>query len=144
MFIDEALYKKIIQSIPILCVDLVVKKANKYLLLLRKNEPLKDHYYLPGGRINLGESISKAASRKLFEETGIVLDNFKIFGIYQDSFNKNSFDSNVLYHTVSIVFSCEVDLHEIILDEQSSDYLWADELPKRFIDNCMLVSNNFV
>jgi colanic acid biosynthesis protein WcaH len=48
--VDE--YQKIVEQIPIVCVDAVImNRKGQYLLVRRKNEPLKGEFWLPGGRI---------------------------------------------------------------------------------------------
>ena len=48
MNIPDKIYAEIVQNVPILCVDLLIKdESGSYLLLKRKNEPLKNEYYLP-------------------------------------------------------------------------------------------------
>lgn len=51
MFIPENDYKKILSTMPILCVDLIIFFDGKCLLLKKKNEPAKGQYWFPGGRV---------------------------------------------------------------------------------------------
>ena len=50
---------------------LVLSDQNQLLLGKRKNDPQKGHWCLPGGFIELGESMEQAALRELKEETGL-------------------------------------------------------------------------
>jgi mutator protein MutT len=50
---------------------LVLRDQNQLLLGKRKNDPQKGHWCLPGGFIELGESMDQAALRELKEETGL-------------------------------------------------------------------------
>ncbi|MBC8445862.1 MAG: NUDIX domain-containing protein [Chloroflexi bacterium] len=53
-----------------------LEKDDKVLLGLRKDQPLKiyrDHWDLPGGRIELGETVEEALVREFLEETGLVI-----------------------------------------------------------------------
>ena len=52
------------------------------MLIKRKNPPYKDNWAIPGGFVNIDESVDTAAKRELKEETGIdcYLEQFKVFG----------------------------------------------------------------
>jgi 8-oxo-dGTP pyrophosphatase MutT (NUDIX family) len=53
-----------------------LEKDDKVLLGLRKGQPSKiypNHWDLPGGRIESGESVEKALVREFLEETGLVI-----------------------------------------------------------------------
>jgi 8-oxo-dGTP diphosphatase len=50
---------------------LVLNEQRQLLLGRRKNDPQKGHWCLPGGFIELGESMEQAALRELKEETGL-------------------------------------------------------------------------
>ena len=138
MIIKEDLYKEIIQALPVLCVDLLIKNSDgKYLLHLRDNEPLKNEWWVPGGRVYKEEKIQSAASRKCKEELGLVITNWKIVGIYEDTYDKISFNTPTIFHGVSIVLTApkDVDENQIILDEQSSKWAYRKKLPQRFLSN---------
>lgn len=132
-------YKKIIKSMPILCIDvIIINPQKKYLLVKRKNEPLKSEYWIPGGRIFHYENINNGIDRILHNEVNIIANDLKKFfiGVYQDFFNENSFESNTKYHTISIVFQINIDnKFQIKLDNQSENYIWSDKLPNRFVNN---------
>jgi len=54
--IQENLYKKILEYLPILCVDVIIKDLNGSILLIkRNNEPLKGEWWVIGGRVLHGE-----------------------------------------------------------------------------------------
>jgi len=135
MILPEKIYKEIISNIPILCVDIILtNNNNKFLLIKRNNEPLKNEWWIVGGRVHFFENLQSAIIRKAQEEVGISLDNIKFYGLYEDFFDNNAF-SNSNYHTLSIVFHSTIsDKTMINLDDQSDDYKWADSLPKRLED----------
>ena len=58
---------------PALAVGAVVFKDNRVLLVKRGNPPAKGVWAIPGGRVELGETLKTAAEREIFEETGIVI-----------------------------------------------------------------------
>ena len=90
--IEEKLYKKIQEVLPICCVDVVILNKNKeFLLLKRKNEPAKDQWWVPGGRIKKGEKTEKAVLRKVKEETGLNIKIKKMLGVKETIFKKGFF-----------------------------------------------------
>ena len=136
--IPEKLYREIISVLPILTVDIVIRnEAGQVLLARRKNEPIKGHWWVIGGRILSGESARKACIRKTFEETGLKIDEIKFLGFYEDVFNKNAFDIDKPYHTLSLAFETHVSVKQvdktILLDSQHSEWARFDELPDGFI-----------
>ena len=56
-YIEEKDYIKIMQTIPVVCVDaLIQNKKQEFLLVKRDNEPLKGKFWMPGGRLHKGET----------------------------------------------------------------------------------------
>lgn len=56
---------------PVPAAIAVVVHDRKVLLVRRANPPDVGYWGFPGGKINVGEGIAQAATRELFEETGI-------------------------------------------------------------------------
>ena len=133
MIIEEELYRTILRSVPIACVDVVIRNpSGRYLLVRRKNEPLAGEWWVVGGRVHHGETLLDAVSRKMREEVGVVAAGPVFMGVYEDRFDRNAFDVGE-YHTVSMVFGVEIGAAPSIrLDCQSDDWKWATTLPKRF------------
>ncbi len=56
---------------PILAVGGVVVDGGRVLLVKRANPPSQGLWAIPGGRVELGESLAQAVEREFFEETGL-------------------------------------------------------------------------
>jgi 8-oxo-dGTP diphosphatase len=70
---------------PGLTVDCVVFDADDRLLLIRRaRPPFQDRYALPGGFVDVGETVQAAALRELKEETGIDGAIVRLIGVYSD------------------------------------------------------------
>ena len=59
------------------------KDGQMYVLLIQRgNEPYKGYWAFPGGFLNMDETVAHCAERELEEETGIVLTEMQLVGIY--------------------------------------------------------------
>jgi 8-oxo-dGTP diphosphatase len=70
---------------PALAADCIVFDAEDRLLLIRrKYEPFKGLHALPGGFVELGETVDTAARRELQEETSLQAGALRLIGVYSD------------------------------------------------------------
>ena len=132
-YIEQNIYKKFIQNLPLCCVDLVVKNNKRFLLVKRKQLPLKNKWYIPGGRLFLNESLISAAKRKLREELGIKkIKSIKPLGTEGTKFKKGRF--NLPLYSVNTVFLVEIDhlqAKNIKLDLVNHlDYKWLTTISR--------------
>ena len=65
--INNIKYKKILEYIPICCVDVVICHFNKILFVKRNTEPAKNEWWFPGGRVYKNEMLEETAIRKAYE-----------------------------------------------------------------------------
>jgi 8-oxo-dGTP diphosphatase len=70
---------------PLLAADGVVLDAEgRVLLVRRKNPPFRGRYALPGGFVDIGETVEEACRRELLEETGVKAGKLRLVGVYSD------------------------------------------------------------
>jgi GDP-mannose mannosyl hydrolase len=120
---------------PLLCVDGVLRDSSgRVLLVKRSNEPLKNHWWVPGGRVLKGETLQRAFRRKMHEELGLRVKKMHCLGYYEAvDMHHGGIDSNGgRLHSVSVVFESVVDGANVTLDSQSSDWGYFKQLPTRF------------
>ncbi|TXT54938.1 MAG: Bifunctional NMN adenylyltransferase/Nudix hydrolase [Candidatus Thorarchaeota archaeon] len=65
-------------------VDTVILDQDRIVLVKRKNEPYKGMWVFPGGFVDYGETVEKAALREVIEETGMKVELLDILGVYSD------------------------------------------------------------
>lgn len=69
-------------------VDIMIfLKSNhgiEVLLITRKNPPFQKSYALPGGFMDMDETLNHAAQRELKEECNIKIDSLQQFGVYDE------------------------------------------------------------
>ena len=124
-FLNSAPYQKIHNSLPIVCVDIVLKTAEgKFLLVKRKEEPAKDNWWLVGGRVFKNESLESAARRKVQEEIGLVVEKVeKLIGGYELIFKEDPYGHENGTHTIVACFMSEIENTENLkLDNFHSQY----------------------
>ena len=127
-------YKQILEVMPILCVDVVIKNScGEYLLVKRANEPCKGQWWVVGGRVLKNETLEQAVLRKVKQEIGLTVQALDPLGYYEDRFEKNSIQLDSPLHAVSVVFSTVIDGEQVIkLDGQSHEWKFFKELPRAF------------
>jgi len=82
---------------PKLTVDAIVEYKGKIVLIERKNIPYG--WALPGGFVDVGETVETAVRREMMEEINVELLNLKQFHVYSDP------KRDPRWHTVSVIFT---------------------------------------
>lgn len=83
---------------PRVAVGAVVIHQDKVLLVLRNKAPAKDQWAIPGGSVNLGETLQAAAEREILEETGLRIKAGEVIYTF-DAIHRDS-SGRVQYHYV--------------------------------------------
>jgi ADP-ribose pyrophosphatase len=97
---------KIYPDAPRVAVGAVVTHQDKVLLVLRGQPPAKDKWAIPGGSVNLGESLQAAAEREVLEETGLKIKAGEV--IYSFDAILHDAEGRVQYHYVILDLKAEV------------------------------------
>lgn len=92
-------------SAPLVGVGAVVVHEGRVLLVQRGKAPLKGHWTLPGGVLELGESLVEGVAREVREETGLVVEPIELIEIL-DRIHK--IDSRIQFHYVIADYLCRV------------------------------------
>lgn len=125
-FISKEDYQKILDNIPLVCVDLVIRQGNKVLLIKRENRPCLGVYWIQGGRLSKNEAPEACGIRKTAIELQIPEDKIKIVD-YLGTFSSEFQDSEQgsASHTVNITYLAEIeDGVSLSFDENHSDAQW--------------------
>lgn len=77
-------FDQIRKKVPMLTVDGIIIQNQKILLIRRATPPYKDHWALPGGFVELGETLEQAVARETKEETCLETKPIKLIGAYSD------------------------------------------------------------
>lgn len=104
----------------------------KILLIKRKNEPFKNKWAFPGGFVDINETLEKAASRELKEETG--LSNIKLNQLYAAS----KINRDPRGRTISIIFWTTIKInYNIKGNDDATQAKWfnIEKTPKLSFDH---------
>jgi 8-oxo-dGTP diphosphatase len=85
-------------------VGAVILDGDRVLLVKRGREPLKGAWSLPGGAVEIGETLDAAVAREVLEETGLSVE----VGAVADVVDRVLFDAKgaVEYHYVIVDYLC--------------------------------------
>ena len=128
--LDDKIFKIVVDSAPLISIDILIKKGNKILLGKRINKPAQGYFFSIGGRINKNETIDNAMIRVALNELNIELKSTpKFIGVFEH-FYDDSIYKGVSTHYVNLAYEYEVEEIPNLPIEQHSEYKWfaIDEL----------------
>jgi ADP-ribose pyrophosphatase YjhB (NUDIX family) len=94
------------------------------VLIKRKYEPLAGHWSLPGGTLELGESLEAGVAREIREETGLDVDVGPVVEVFDRILLDAS--SKVQYHFVLIDYLCRPIGGTLQAGSDVDDAIWVD------------------
>jgi len=110
---------------PIVGVGAVIVDQGRVLLVKRGSPPLLGEWSLPGGVVELGETLRAAAEREAREETGLTVEAGEVLEVVDRIVpGKNGTPQ---YHYVLIDFLCMVKGGELRAGGDAADAQWARE-----------------
>ena len=89
---------------PLVGVGAVIIEEDRVLLVKRGHPPLAGEWSIPGGVLEVGETLRQAAVREALEETGLAVEPADLLGVY-DRVLRDA-DERTIYHYVLIDFLC--------------------------------------
>lgn len=108
---------------PKLTVDAIVEYKGKIILIERKNPPYG--WALPGGFVDVGESVETAVRREMMEEINTELEGLKQFAVYSDP------KRDPRFHTVSVIFTASSKIEPVAGDDAKNTKLCSEQEIKK-------------
>ena len=113
---------------PYLAVSAAVFRNGRVLIVRRARPPARDVYTLPGGGVELGETLEQAVIREIKEETALTIAPVGLAG-YRQAIARDG-DGRIERHFVILPFAARWVAGEIALNEELAEARWLgpDEL----------------
>ena len=89
---------------PLVGVGAVVVHDGRVLLIRRGKEPLRGRWVVPGGTVELGETLEEALVREVREETGLVVRPREVVTVFDRIAREQG---EVVYHYVIVDYLCD-------------------------------------
>ena len=89
---------------PLVGVGAIIIEQDRVVLVKRAHPPLAGEWSIPGGALEIGETLRQAAAREALEEAGIVVEVGELLGVYDRILRDD--DGRIRYHYVLVDFLC--------------------------------------
>lgn len=100
----------------------IFNKKNE--LFLVKTHKWPDKYVVPGGKLELGETLVAALKREVKEETGLDVYNPKLIAVFEFIFDPSFWQKS---HFIFFDYYCQAKNEKVVLDKkEASEYIWID------------------
>ena len=110
---------------PIVGVGALVIDGGRMLLVRRGHEPLKGRWSLPGGVLELGETLEQGVMREVLEETGLQVRPVAMVEVL-DRITRDQASGRIRYHYVLVDFLCELAGGTICCASDAEDARWVE------------------
>ncbi len=107
---------------PVVGVGAVVVKDGRVLIIKRAHEPRKGEWSLPGGHVELGETLVEATRREIKEETGLEVEVGPLIELFD---RVHRVDDRVRYHFVIADYLCTCVGGALCAGDDAEDACWA-------------------
>ena len=127
--LDAGTFKMIVESTPLVSIDLCLVHEGQLLMGLRQNEPLKGQWFTPGGRLLKNERWQDGLIRIAKTELGltVISDDFELMGVWDHFYENSALDEGVSTHYVNLPHVDVLESRpELSLDAQHESVRWFD------------------
>jgi 8-oxo-dGTP pyrophosphatase MutT (NUDIX family) len=125
-------------------VAIIMNKCNEILLVHRGDN---DTWGLPGGWLELGETVEEAARREIFEETGLTLGVVEFLGVYSGKELYHIYpNGQEVYFVTSAFVSADYKGNAIEdgIETKEVSFFSMDNLPALINPSCKPIINDFI
>ena len=122
--LDNQTFRTVVNSTPLISIDILVKRDNAILLGKRVNNPAQGYLFSVGGRVHKNEKINSAIIRIAKNELNVDLKSMPRFiGVFEH-FYDDSIYQDVSTHYVNLAYETEIKEELNLPTEQHNEYQW--------------------
>lgn len=108
---------------PLVGVGAVIVHDSRVLLIRRGRDPMKGHWTLPGGVLEVGESLTQGVAREVREETGLEVEVLELVELLDRIHHE---DERVRFHYVIADYLCRVTGGELLAASDADAVRWVE------------------
>lgn len=139
--------RKQIGTSPIIMCGANVILLNELDQILLHHRIDKDWWGLPGGAMELGESLEQTASRELFEEVGLSCGELKLFNVYSGEKLYYKYPSGDEVYNVTATYVCRDYTGNIVVDlneGRDAQFFSLDKIPTNLSSTIEVIIKEFI
>lgn len=110
-------------SRPIVACHALLQRDNETLLTQRGSEPGRGLWSIPGGAVELGETLREALKREVREETNLEIEVGELLG-YNDNIIKDA-QGQVHFHYINVFFRAQAKQGKVRAASDAADARWV-------------------
>jgi 8-oxo-dGTP diphosphatase len=108
---------------PLVGVGAVIVHDSRVLLIRRGRDPMKGHWTLPGGVLEVGESLTQGVAREVREETGLEVEVLELVELLDRIHHE---DTRVRFHYVIADYLCRLTGGELLAASDADAVRWVE------------------
>lgn len=120
---------------PVLGIGALIFERGRILLVERGKEPLKGYWSLPGGVLEIGETLEQGIIREVREETGLEVEPLKMLEVFERIIRDSQGAPE--YHYVLIDYVCRVTGGSLRAADDASRVAWV---PRRLLSTYQITT----
>jgi len=109
---------------PYLAVSAAIVRDGKILVVRRARAPAHGLYSLPGGVVEVGETLEEAVTREVREETGMTIEPVALAG-FREAIVRDA-ERRVERHFIILCFAARWRAGEVLLNEELDEARWLE------------------
>jgi 8-oxo-dGTP diphosphatase len=107
---------------PLVGVGAIIIEGDRVALVKRGHAPLQGRWSIPGGVLEVGETLRRAAVREALEETGLTVEPGELLGVFERVVPDQQ--GKMRYHYVLIDFLCSRVTGELLAGDDAEEVGW--------------------